>query len=144
MNKIYFLSFILCVINIGCVSTHKSIKLKFSEDKRIKIKIPNNFVFEGLEGDYEKEYRYWYSDSSVIYVTTFENTINYEVIRQQETYYDRFNAFHSKDTLTLEGRKSDGTYWKDKLLETGVTIGYSRVPQNRLKEFTDALYSIKK
>lgn len=127
----------------GCNSLYKIVDYEFNETERIKIGVPKNFVFEGLQGNHELEHRYWYSDSSVIYITTFENTVNYEEIRKQDTYYKRFNAFHSKDTLTVCGVK-DELYWKDKLLETGITIGYSRVPKNKLEEFENVILSIKK
>ncbi len=78
-----------------------------------------------------------------IYITTFENTMNYEDIREQGTYYDRFNSLHSKDSLTLKGFSQNGLFWKDKLLKNGITIGYSRVPKNRLREFNESLLSIK-
>jgi|GEM_PF-2983655 len=69
--------------------------------------------------------------------------MNYEDIREQGTYYDRFNSLHSKDSLTLKGFSQNGLFWKDKLLKNGITIGYSRVPKNRLREFNESLLSIK-
>ena len=138
------LIFIASTLSAGWCSNYRIISHKFSKGEKVKMKIPNNFVFEGLEGDNEKEYRYWYPDSSVIYITTFENTLNYEAIRQQNTYYKRFDAIYTNDTLTLEGRKPNNTFWKDKLLATGVTIGYSAVPKRRLGEFEKALSSTKR
>jgi len=141
MNKvilcIYTLTFMLAVI--GCKSIYSVVKYKHLGIDRIKLRIPKNYVFEGFQGDHQLEHRYWYSDSSVIYITTFENTMNYEDIRKQGTYFDRFNSLRSKDSLTLRGVNKSGLFWQDKLLENGITIGYSRVPNYRLRDFNEII-----
>ena len=140
--RIFFM--LLAVYLMGCSPVRTEVKFRKAKIDKVKMNIPQNYVFEGLQGSHEFEQRYWYSDSSVIYITNFENTINYKEIRQQNTYYDRFNALQSNDTLTLQGVNIDGLYWKDMLLGGGITIGYSRVPQYRVKEFEKAISSAKK
>lgn len=134
---------LLIFILIGCSSIYRNIKYEYGTSKELVMKIPGNFVFQGIQGDHELEHRYWYSDSSVIYVTIFDNTMNYDEIRKQGTYYNRFNAIQASDTLTLTGTTQNNLHWQDKLLENGITIGYSKVPDKRLVEFNNALRSVK-
>ncbi len=138
--RISILSIILVIV--GCGSIHTIIKFQKKGLMKLKMKIPEDYIFEGLQGDQEVEHRYWYPDSSVIYITSFENTLNYEDIREQGTYYNRFKSYHNNDTLTLRGISSNGLYWQDKLLKNGVTIGYSKVPKNDLQDFISAIESI--
>ncbi|MDO8366819.1 MAG: hypothetical protein Q7T20_08495 [Saprospiraceae bacterium] len=109
---------------------------------KYQMNIPKGYKFQGVAGDHEFEKRYWYSDSSVIYFTTFSNTLNYDDIRNQGTYYNRFDAILSDDTLTLSGIDSSGRYWKDKKLQY-LTVGYSKIPFNRKKEFEKAISSFR-
>lgn len=142
MRRFYYILF--AVFLLGCKGMYRNVKYQFNKTEEIKIRIPKNYVFEGLQGDHELEHRYWYPDSSVIYITTFANTMNYEEIRRQNTYYNRINALNSNDTLTLKGININGLYWKDILLKSGITIGYSRIPRNRIEEFEKAILSINK
>lgn len=145
MNRVITSINIMAIIMIiaGCGSMHTIVEYQNTNSDKISITIPKNYVFEGIQGGREIEHRYWYSDSSVIYITTFENTLNYEDIREQGTYFERFESLRFMDSLTLEGTGSNGLYWKDKLLENGITVGYSRVPKSRLKDFNKVISSIK-
>lgn len=107
-------------------------------------KVPDGYQERRYSGDNEYQQEYWFKDSSVFYVTTFRNTYNYKEIREQGTYYDRFEALNSGDTITLKGKDENGLMWKDKLIGGGVTIGYSNVPPSQLEEFESAVSSIKK
>ncbi|HZV71384.1 MAG TPA: hypothetical protein VFG10_17635 [Saprospiraceae bacterium] len=127
---------------IAC-STHRRVSFRVGNSSSIyKIDIPKGFTFQGIAGDHEFEKRYWYSDSSVIYITTFSNTINYDEIRKQGKYYEKFDAVHSKDTINLEGKDGKGLYWMDRTIKS-VTFGYSRVPADRKYQFDLAIESIK-
>ncbi len=114
-------------------------------DKYI-FEVPKKYVSENKIGSGEKYYAqdYLYSDSSLFYVTTFPNTENYEEIREQNTYYKRFSAFHTGDTITIEGIDEKGLYWKDRLLKGGITIGYSRVSIKNKSTFDKSILSIRK
>lgn len=104
--------------------------------------VPKGYDFEGLAGDHEFEKRYWYPDSAVIFITTFDNTLNYEEIRNQGTYYAKFSTLHAGDTITVSGETKFGLFWKEKILEF-VTIGYANVPAYRKAEFEKSIRSIK-
>ncbi len=70
--------------------------------------IPRDYIFEGIRGDNDEEYRYWYADSSVFFITTFNNTLNYLNTRETGAYYERFEAIHVNDSLTLGGKDIKG------------------------------------
>jgi hypothetical protein len=107
-------------------------------------KIPDGYEERRYSGDNKHQQEYWFKDSSVFYLTTFRNTYNYEEIREQGTYYDRFEALNFGDTITLSGNDKKGLNWKDKLIGGGVTVGYSRVPSERLEAFENAVLSVRK
>lgn len=145
MKNIYY--FILLIILVSCVSQNQIIK-KFQPIKcghKYKFNVPKGYTYEmRIAGDHEYEQQYYYPDSSVFYVTSSNNTSNYEEIRVQGTYHDRFDALYKGDTLLLKGIDKCGLYWKDRLLESGVTIGYSNVSSNRKNEFDKCVLSIRK
>ena len=111
------------------------------------------YVFTPPEG-YIKEYYYFsehdygqeyiYPDSSKFYVVTFSNTSNYEYIREQGTYYLRFWAYYTGDTMTLTGKSKNGLYWKDKLIGCELTIGYTKVKPENINKFEKGIKSIRK
>ena len=138
----------ICVIFIcGCGAQDKGL-FEFKPIKgglAYRFKAPVGYLEKKyLRGDNESQIEFWYRDSSVFFVTTFKNTYNYEEIRKQGTYYDRFKALNSGDTITLQGIDENGLRWKDKLIGKGIIIGYSRVLPDRLAEFERAVSSIKK
>ena len=105
--------------------------------------ISKGYKYEGLIGDHEIEKRYWYPDSAIIYITNFNNTLNYNNIIKQGTYYSRFDAIHSNDTLTLSGQDSLGMFWKDRKLQY-ITVGYSNVPLSKKSLFDTTILSVRK
>ena len=135
---------IIIIIFFGVFSScsnYRTISYRLGKSEVIYLMdIPKGYKFEGLAGSHELEKRFWYPDSSVIYITTFHNTINYNDIRKQGTYYDRFYALPTIDTLTLEGVDSLGLLWKDKKLRH-VTVGYSKVPENKKDIFEKIIIS---
>ena len=94
------------------------------------------------ESNYSQEYMY--IDSTIFYLSTFKSTYNIDEIRKIDRYSDWFIAQNSNDTITLAGIDIQGQYWKDVLLESGVVIGYTNVSFESLKEFEDAIASLKK
>lgn len=146
MNKMKIIYFLVGCI-LGCTAQKVGF-LKFEPFKdggpKYIFQTPLGYQEKRYSGDHEYQQEYWYPDSIVFYVTTFRNTYNYEQIRQQGTYYDRFEALNSNDTITLKGQDEKGFSWKDKLDGNGVTIGYSNVPPDRLDEFNKAVASLKR
>lgn len=135
---------VLLFLAVTSCTSYRTISYRIGRSTIIyKLDIPKGYEFQGLAGDHEFEKRFWYPDSSVIYITNFDNTLNYYEIRNQGTYYDRFDAIHSNDTLTLAGKDSLGMFWKDKKLQN-VTVGYSKVPPSSKEEFDKAISSVRK
>lgn len=137
--------FLFLITFVSCVS-HRLTKFQpYKKGSIYKFIVPQGFLEEKrFSGCHEYSQEYYYPDSSVFYVTTFENTHNYEEIRKQNTYADRFSAFRSGDTITLEGIDGRGLYWKDRLLIGGLTIGYSKVPTDKKSDFDKSILSIRK
>lgn len=108
------------------------------------MEVPEGYDAKYYMGNHEYEQNYWYSDSMVLYITTFANTINYDNIKNEGTYYDRFKALNEGDSLTLEGVDKQGRYWKDRLMENGITIGYSKIPKSKRLLFENALSTFRK
>lgn len=91
--------------------------------------IPKKFEIKYVRGDGEDkmEKQFWYSDSSVIYVSDFENNLNYDNIRALSSLYAKdAKAFVFRDTLMLEGNTKTGLYWKN-IRYNNVSIGYNNV-----------------
>jgi hypothetical protein len=120
-------------------------------DLRLSMNIPKGYDFQGLVTEHGDEDRYWYSDSSVIYITNFPNTLNYSEIQKQSTYSKMFLAEQQLDTLCLSGKDDFGLYWKDRVLiitmkneKIGYRIvGYSKVPPQHKAKFEEAISSIR-
>ena len=144
MKKIVFIFFVFGVLSCK-IYRERVIKFKpYKSDCEYSFLVPGGYQEKRILGDHEYQQEYWYSDSIVLYITTFRNTFNYEIMREQGVYYDRFEALNSGDTITLKGTNKTGLYWKDKLIENGITIGYSNVPSEKIGEFDKAVLSIKK
>lgn len=146
MKKLLLISLI---ISATACQIFKTNYLIFEPSRAIKYRFeaPKGYQESRILGDNEYAQDYWYKDSAVFYLSTFSNTFNYAEIRSQGTYYERFEAVVLNppgDTLTLSGYDQEGLAWKDKLLSDGVTVGYSRVPPERLEAFEYALASVKK
>lgn len=95
--------------------------------------IPKGYTFKGLSGGYEDEKQYWFSDSSVFYITKEHGlpSLNYNNIRNLEgANAKRMLA----DTLTLQGTDNNGLYWKD-IKQKNFSYGYSKVPHNKKEKF---------
>ena len=119
--------------------------LTFKGGEKYVFVTPEGYISEKrYESENKYAQDYLFSDSSLFYITTFSNTNNYEEIRRQDSYADRFSAFHSGDTITLNGVDKQGLYWKDRLIKNGVTIGYSKVSSKNKDDFDKAIFSIRK
>ncbi len=135
---------LICLFSLLLLAScmeYKTVRYPVTGKSKIKyrMEIPKGYNFEGLSGDHESEIRYWYADSSVIYITDFSNTINYYEYRKQGTYQKRFDAVVDNDTLTLQGIDSLGRLWKDRKLKY-ITVGYSRVLPADKAKFEKAIF----
>jgi hypothetical protein len=95
-------------------------------------------ITAGGEGE---EYRYQYSDSSLIYLSDLSGsiTINEPLIRKQKGVY---NKRFEKDSISFDGINEKGTYWKE-IKYKGAFYGYSNVPPIKKQYFDDAINSVK-
>lgn len=123
----------------------KRIKFKYYEGTRshkVIVQVPNGFsltkISTGGEGE---EHRYWYSDSSLIYISDAKGntTVNDQLIRKQEGAYSR--KFLS-DSIMLKGTDERGNYWQE-VKHKGILYGYSNVPPEKKQIYDDAILSIK-
>ena len=113
------------------------------KQERVKyyFKVPKGYQFRGIKADAEagSEQQYWYTDSSVIYVTDFGGTINEANIRNQENAYGKRLV---SDSISLNGTDSKGNHWKE-IKYKGVLYGYSNVPKDKMQIFEKAIASVK-
>src|SRR5690606_23425848 len=97
-----------------------------SEKQKIIMNIPRGSklirITSGGEG---VEHRYWYSDSSVIYLSSISGnaTLNELLInKQQESYNKRFMS----DTVSFSGIDEKGKYWRE-VKHGNIFYGYANV-----------------
>jgi hypothetical protein len=86
-----------------------------------------------------EEHRYWYRDSSVIYLSTLSGsgTLNESFINSQPVNY---NKRFSSDTASFSGIDGKGNYWKE-VKRGNLLYGYSNVPFNKQTIFDKAINS---
>lgn len=100
-----------------------------------------------VDGECGLEKQFWYSDSSVVYISDFSNNLNTENIRasgftQEKLKFMLMQSEMKADTLVLVGRNQQGFFWKE--ISIGRTqFGYLNVPSNKIKDFDKVLGSIK-
>ncbi|MFY0256378.1 hypothetical protein ACDQ55_20775 [Chitinophaga sp. 30R24] len=106
------------------------------------MRVPKDFklvkIYTGGEGE---EYNYWYSDSSLIYISDAKGnaSFNEQLIRQQEGAYSR--KFMS-DSIMLKGTNKKGNYWKE-IKYKGLLYGYSNVPPDKRELYDNVMLSAK-
>jgi hypothetical protein len=135
----------LLVLIFSCKST-QGVNITYQTNSiKAKVEIPDNFKKEIIEKGQDVEYRFSYSDLSMIYITDESSTpeLNYNNIDNDTTAIQKnFLASMENDTLTLEGKDKSGRFWKNKKLKN-ISIGYLNVPEVRKSEFDKAISSIK-
>jgi hypothetical protein len=115
---------------------------------KYKVNIPKNYTDTYLlTGNWEKEYQYWYKDSSVLYIVNNSgcSLLNFDNIFNEENAYNySTNAFIQLDldTATFQGVDKQGMHWKERRLN-GFCIGYLNVSSTNQKDFDYALSSVK-
>lgn len=122
--------------------------------------VPKGFELKILNVTVEKEHQYTYSDSSMIYLTNFDNTPNYENIKgmgdsianfrfQNEEMTKEINQTLGRefikvlhDTFELSGIDNNSLYWKD--IKVGrISIGYQKVPKEKKELFDKSLKTLR-
>ncbi|MGB0522488.1 MAG: hypothetical protein ACPGJS_05985 [Flammeovirgaceae bacterium] len=135
---------LILTLTISC-KANELVKVKFVRVKSARyciMKVPKGFEFHRSSGSRETEFMYLYSDSSILYITSFTNTENYKNIRDQGSYYQKLDAHYADSTLFLQGVDSLGLYWKD-ITFGELSIGYKNVAESQKALFDSALNSVK-
>ena len=146
MKILFIYLFIICLLSSCVITTISVIDYKYKRKKKsptFYMSVPKGYEVSYLFGDHEYTQQYLYNDSSMIYITTFDNTPNYKEIRKQHYYYKRFVALLNHDTLCIKGVDSLGRYWKDSLMSNGITLGYTRVPKEKKLEYDKYISSFR-
>lgn len=141
--KFYIIAILLIIVS--CKAIQESNITYSTNVVKAKAMIPKGFNKEIIEAGQDTEYRFLYSDSSLIYITDEKGTpiINYKNIDSDSIAIQKsFLALMENDTLTLQGQDKSGKYWKNKKLKE-ISIGYLNVPENRKEDFDKAISSIK-
>ena len=106
------LSIFLLVSFVSCSQqTFKYVVDNREKSYTYKYIVPIGFTFYGWSGGYEDEKQYWYSDSSVFYITKAKGLtlINAENVRAIPGAYSKLLL---TDTISLQGIDSKNLYWK--------------------------------
>ena len=137
------LLFILFALSCSTAKEMQQVKFRYSVHGRqhvVSLAIPKSAklikVVAGGEGE---EHRYFYSDSSVIYITSLSGagTLNESLInRSADDYNKRFSA----DTASFTGIDKNGLYWKE-IKHYGLFYGYAKVLPAKKLFFDKALTS---
>ena len=130
---------------ISCNIAKDTALAKFPNKKQssFTMQIPKGYVFKGQEGDSEDENLYIYPDSSMLFITDFTNSPNYDILVKEKLYYTKFAAnVLSNDTLFLEGVSKD-KHWRDITYGRKICIGYSNVSKVKKPQFDQALKSFR-
>lgn len=137
------------VIFSSCNAQKKLItkKMSFPTIGKHSIKIPKGTSDEKLiKGGHGGEYQYWYSDSSVVYISTDEGsaTLNAERAKNKiDANAEKAIAELKNEDIEVSG-KVGNQYWKEKQIHEGrVKIGYLNVNEEKKELFDNALKSFK-
>lgn len=145
MNLFHSILLILIFASCSVSSEIKRIKFRYFEgvkSHKVTMQVPNEFnltkISTGGEG---QEHRYWYSDSSLIYISDARGstTVNERFIRMQDGAYSR--RFQT-DSIILMGTNENGNYWQE-VKYKGIHYGYSNVPPEKKQLYDNAMLSIK-
>lgn len=154
---------LLTALMMSCSANNDLVTIKYKPTEaypKYTLDVPKGYDLKILSVTVENEQRYTYNDSSVIYLTNFKNTPNYENIKemgdsvfkyrfQNEAMTKEINQLLGKesvkvlpDTLELTGIDRNSLYWKD--IKVGkISIGYQKVPEEKKELFDNVLKTLK-
>ncbi|WP_341841749.1 hypothetical protein [Chitinophaga caseinilytica] len=141
------IAFIILTCFTSCAVIKQTDKVRFeyysgTQRQKVVLSIPKGAtlvkITAGGEGE---EHRYWYADSSVIYISnlTGSATLNALLINREQSDYNR--RFMS-DTASFTGTDEKGNYWKE-VKNGNLLYGYSNVPINKKEIFNYAITSLR-
>ena len=83
----FWLTFFVSLTYVCCTPPKRLVSVKINQaGDSIILQLPRGCNRSTVLGDHEYEQRFLYSDSSIIYITTFNNTPNHENIRESDQY----------------------------------------------------------
>ena len=148
---------------MSCTANRDLVSVKYKPTEtypKYSMDVPKDYDLKILSVTVENEHRYNYGDSSVIYLTNFRNTPNYDNIKelgdsilnhrfQNEEMTKEIKQLLGKesvkvlpDTLELSGVDKNSLHWKDMKIGK-ISIGYQKVPDEKKKLFDEALKTLK-
>ena len=148
---------VLLIFLFSCKIYRENTRVKFThiasntkKQKKINyfLVVPNGYKLNIFEagGEVGLEYRYIYPDSSIIYISDLEISLNFENIAKNGLSAKKFEFKMRQDalkgdTLTISGKDEKGCYWKEIMIGT-VEFGYKNVTENKKGIFDNVLKSI--
>lgn len=137
------IALIILICLTSCTTMKETNKIRFVyydglKKHKIIMNIPKGSklikITAGGEGE---EHRYWYPDSSVLYLSSIRGsaTLNELLINRQQDYY---NKRFMSDTASFTGTDEKGNYWKE-MKNGSLFYGYSNVPIDKKKIFDEAI-----
>ncbi|NLF44317.1 MAG: hypothetical protein GX587_16620 [Bacteroidales bacterium] len=154
---------LLAVLMASCSISKDLVKIKFKPRESYPmylLEVPKDYELKILSVTVEKEYQFAYRDSSMIYLTNFGNTPNYENIKkmgdsifnyrfQNDEMTEEINQIMGRevikvlpDTFELSGIDGNSLFWKD--IKVGkISIGYQNVTKYRKELFDKSLKTLR-
>ena len=127
---------------------HMSLSSKQQVMEKYTMKLPKGFELKKYQagGEVGESNEFWYKDSSVIYITDFDNSLNHDNIQSSDYGSKRFefkmrDKIKFGDTLVLSGVTKQNLHWKE-ILVKDISIGYMNVTQDKKEIFNIALKTL--
>lgn len=122
MKYVLFIMFL--GLYLSCRSSFGAFGDRF-ENANFRIDLSEGYDFQSVTAEGKYEYLFKYQDSSIVYVTSFDNPPTYGFLREQVYFYEMYEAIHCNDTIVHKG-SNDGMYWLNRRVP-GYSIGYMNV-----------------
>lgn len=143
--RLFILTLVFYSVSCGSIkNTITTIKLRYNEGPTeyfIQMDIPGKFnlikIGTGGEG---KEYQYWYTDSSMIYISDADgiSTVNDSIVRIKK---NRNYTQNRNDSIFVTGLAANGKYWLEREFK-GLRYGYFNVSSNKKQLYDNAVKSL--
>lgn len=141
------IALIVLAFFMSCTIMKETSKISFayhdsSGKQKIIMKIPKGSnlikITAGGEG---QEHRYWYKDSSVVYLSSLRGsaTLNAYLVNR---IMDDYNKMFMSDTASFAGSDEIGNCWKE-VKKGDLLYGYSNVPISKKTIFDEAITSLR-
>lgn len=132
------------MILLSCLNQRAVLFENKVSNKSFEITLYDNYKYEGISVEMQSEHRFWFPDSSVVFISTFESTLNQENIRNDNKWFEWFEAVNDEDfgSIELAGTSEENLHWTN-IKHGNIIIGYSNVPNQKVIVFDKMLQSFK-